>query len=267
MNSVGQRQDMDNDRVPLPRYIAEKADEAASLSGHQILLEEDPGVELYVGISLSGKKAHVLHYPTTFREHLPHLLLLTAHRILRLWETPASERYLPYTNVENLGSESSEDLWRALAKPGRSPEDLGRYFRVATVNQVTSLPVDIRSEWEIAQTYTHHRGYQTAYLRRQLAEREARYAPNLAEKAPERVHAAGCAMNIVAIDETADILGGRVYSKWHETEYCELADRLRDKFDTITPGHPGDREVIDAWAKKLGMRDWYEWVAVERWAT
>lgn len=249
-----------NDRLSVPRYIVEQADYVADLSGRQILLEEDPGEELYVQVSFSDARAHKLIFPPAYRPHIPHLLLIAAHRIQRLWEAPPSERLVPTYNVKDLGSDDDE-YCRRLARPERSADEFSENQKPTIVDQVTCLPVGIRMEWEIAQTYPQHRSRQVRYLYHQLGEREARFAPDLADRFPEQIHAAGCAMNIATIEETVDILGAKIHSAWHETGYCELADRLREKLTTPTPGHLGDREVTDAWAEELGLRDWYEWVA------
>ncbi|MEW6743657.1 MAG: hypothetical protein AB1486_12950 [Planctomycetota bacterium] len=140
--------------------------------------------------------------------------------------------------------------------------DLSAFLYHGLSRQLTSMPVDIRTERDLAQAWPEHLPQQRRYLARQVKDLEPAVAPELVTVSPARLFAASAAMNIVLAEEAGEIVGVPVGRVFREHEHRALGERLREQLHGIAePGYPGDRKLTDRWADELWMQGWYRWVA------
>ena len=252
----------------LPEYVQELVSEVEDRTGYPLLIKEEVGVgyDSELRIARPGKVVHELAYVPEYREFRLHFLVNGAFKILRLWDVPPGERYMPASQLgRGLAPEDYKELRDKLAGfPSPALDQLSEFLYHGICRQLTSMPLDIRVEREIAEELPDHYPAQRAYLMTQVKDLEPTFLPEMAEVCPERLYAASTAMNVVLAEEAAELTGVQPGKAFLETPYRALGERLREKLHSVQEkGYPGDRLLTDAWAGELGMEDWYEWVRLD----
>ena len=252
--------------ISLPPYTRELVYQAMDRSGYPLVLEEHDVCEFDSQIQMArpGSPVHTLVVSRPYRDHTDHFLASAAYKIIRFYEQPPEERYLPASDA---GSGLPEPERRELRRkepwsrlPTAEFKAMADFLYRGTVRQLTSYPVDLRVEREIAEQLPEHREKQRAYLERQVRDFEPTFERELADAFPESVGRASQAMNVAFAEEAAELTGTSPGRLCLEAQYRPLGERLRDHLQsTQEHGYPGDRLVTDRWAEELGLRDWYEW--------
>lgn len=254
--------------APLPVYLGRLLATVCDRTGRRLVIRAEEGIgydsELRIARSSSGE--HVLAYVPAYAAYWEHFLVSAACKLLRLCDVPAAERLMPARELgRRLPLHEDRELRRKLHGLDRAHLDsLSSFLYRGTVRQLTSMPLDLRVERDIASTLAEHRERQGAYLRRQVEDLEPHFLPEIATICPTHVYAASTTMNLVLADEAADLAGVEPGPLFQSSVHRPLAARLHEILRaTAVPGYAGDRIVTDAWAHELGLDGWYEWVPFE----
>lgn len=251
--------------VSVPEYVRELVDEAQRISGGRLYAEEYKALpfDCELKMAVPGRSRHTLLYASSHREHLAHFFVNSAYKILRLWEAPENERYVPVpTGRQKLPQVLHNELAKKLLKLGLPQETmrLSHTLFAGLARQITSMPLDIRVEGEIALALPEHSERQMAYLELQVHNYLRAVEQDYGAVVPAHVADANIAMNL-AFAEKAMELGERPLDAAFEKHKCwPITQWLIDIYLSIDElGRKGDRLLVDAWAEELGLRDWYEW--------
>ena len=259
-----------NDVLPeFPAYALDLMGAIVEQTDYPLLVTEQPrtGYDSQLRMGSSSHPYHHLICDPAYRQHLVHFLVNAAFKIRRVWELPPEDRLLPIGDARRRLPEDDETELRQRLKgmPDATVRDLSTFLYRGLLQQLTSMPIDIRVEREIAATFVGHAEAQRAYLRRQVADLEPHFAPEIEAFAPARLYSACTAMNIVLAAEAADLAGVKPGQVFRESPHRVLGERLREIARlTDEPGYHGDRALTDAWAEELGLRDWYEWERLDQ---
>ncbi len=253
-----------NAEPEVPEYVRSLISKTIAKTGYPLVFIERNGIGYDSQLRMAGKTHtfHQLTYVPEYHEFLSHFIVNAVMKILRVWDLPPGERLLPVSEAgKRLPRDDEAELRRKLGNPATAVvEGLSAFLYHGIVQQLTSMPLDVRIEGEIAAMLPEHREAQHAYLRRQVRDLEPHFAPEIASVAPARIYAASSAMNVVLAEEAAEIADVQLGPMFRRTPHRRLGDRLRELLHEVKePGYRGDRLVIDAWAEKLGLRTWYEW--------
>ncbi len=248
----------------LPAYARMLVSEIIDKSGFPLFVVEEDSIGYDSQLTMAGQSQpfHRLTYVSSYREQRLHFLVNAAFKIRRVWTIPPEERLIPVSQRgKRLPRACEDELLQKLREP---PEPLLRglstFLYEGIVRQLTSMPMDLRVEREIAEMLSDHREAQRAYLARQVKDLEAHFLPAIADVAPDKIYAASTAMNVVLAEEAAQIAGVDPGPLFQQTPHRRFGEQLRRLLlDVEQPGYRGDRLVTDAWADELGLRDWYEW--------
>ncbi len=248
----------------LPEYAQELLSEVLTQTGYPLMLAETDGLGYDSQLRMAGptQPFHALSYVPAHRRFGVHFLVNAAVKIRRFFELPSQERLLPVSKQGvRLPKEYENELRRKLRGPPEAVlAGLSCFLYEGTVRQLTSMPLDIRVEREIAAVVPDHKAAQRAYLARQVKDLEPHFLPEVADVAPDHIYAASTGMNVVLAEEAAEIAGIEPGPMFRQTPHRQLGERLRELLRGVEePGYRGDRLVTDAWAQELGLRDWYEW--------
>jgi len=254
--------------LALPRYLRTLLDQVVDRTGHPLHVSEEGGIgyDSELRLARHGRPYHELAYVPAYRDHRLHFLLSAAVKALRVWEVPPDERFVPATQLgRTLPPEDYQDLRRKVpALSLHALDDLSQFLYHGITRQLTSMPVDIRVEREIAERFPAHQAEQRAYLQRQVEDLEPTFAPQIAEVSPERLYRASTAMNVVLAEEAAEITGSRPGPLCQGSPHRTLGAKLRELLHAVDDdGYAGDRVLTDLWADELGMRDFYQWVHLD----
>lgn len=253
----------------LPGYVEELVSEVRGRTGFPMLVSEEVGVgyDSEMRIAGSGRQFHEIVVVPEYRDFRLHFLVSAARKVLRIWDQAPEERYVPATEVGRRLPAREEAQLRSKIQELREPrlQVLSAYIFQGVARQLTSMPVDIRVERELAATMPDHRRDQQRYLARQVHDLEPHFAPEIATITPDRVYAATTAMNVAFGEEAARLAGVCPSRVFRATPHRSLGTRLRESLESVhLPGARGDRVLTDMWAEELGMRGWYEWHRLDK---
>lgn len=248
----------------IPGYARSLVSAVVERTGYPLIVVETPGIGYDSQLGMAGRTQHFhqLAYVPEYRGFLSHFIVNAAVKILRMWDLPPEDRLLPVSEAaKRLPEEDEAELRRKLGVlPSDVLRSLSGFLYHGTVQQLTSMPLDIRIERTIAEILPEHRDTQHNYLSRQVKDLEPHFLQEIAAVAPDRIYAASTAMNVALAQEAAEIAGVKLGRSCRTTPYRRLGERLRWHLHTVKePGYRGDMMVTDAWAEELGLRDWYEW--------
>lgn len=254
------RRDLEPD---IPDYALPLISEIVEKTGYPIVVVETEGIGYDSLLSMAGKTQpfHQLAYVPEYREFLLHFIVNAAVKIRRVWDQTPGERLLPVSEATRLPRDDEAELRRKFGNPPTAVvEDLSTFLYHGILQQLTSMPLDIRIEREIAKILPEHHEAQHAYLSRQVRDLESHFIPEMAAVTPDRIYAASTAMNVVLAEEAAEIADVEPGRLCLQTPYRSLGKRLREQLHAVKEaGYRGDMMLTDAWAEELGLRDWYEW--------
>ena len=247
-----------------PNYVIGLIEKVKAQSGYPLKISEHQVLEFDSELKIAGegRDYHILKYLSRYREHLQHFVVNNCYKILRVWEVPAEERYVPAHDAnQKLPENEHEELVLKMGLMGAESEKLSRFIYTGVVRQLTSFPVDIRVEREVADELEEHRGLQRKYLEQQVKD----FVPVMDEKmlavVPERIYRASTAMNISFAETAAELAGVNADSVFQRHSSRGLAEGLLQDLEEVKEaGLKGDRLVTGAWAGRLGLVGWYSWV-------
>lgn len=252
--------------VALPEYSRELLERVERETGHPLQIREKDllAFDSELQVKRPGEERHSLDYRTEYREFRTHFIVNACYKILRMWAVPDEERVVAASARGGvLPRAEHAELLRKLppAVAGDSGHMMSEILFSGLVRQLTSFPVDLRVEREIAMDIPDHHLLQAQYLSRQVED----FLPTLDEGMlvyfPQRVYRASTAMNLVFAQEAAALAGVNPPGYLQKHGSREIAERLWGTLRSMSGTGPlGDRQLTDAWAEELGLEGWYSWV-------
>lgn len=249
----------------LPPYCTALLDKVEATSGYSLTIEEAEALEFdsVLQLASASRMAHVLTYRSAYRQYLEHFVVSACYKVLRTWDEPKAERYVPASEV---GRQLPEALHaELLSKLPLQLHHQGNAFSAllcgGLVRQLTSFPTDLRVEQDIHQSILQHKAKQHSYLETQVRD----FLPTLDEAMvnvfPKQVYRATTAMNIAFAESAAELAQVVPDQLIRRHSSRKSAEELLHLLKTIAdPGARGDRLLTDAWARELKLEGWYEWM-------
>lgn len=156
----------------LPAYVRELISEVERRTGYPLVGREQPhiGYDSETRIARRDRPQHEAVWVPAYRDFEVHFLTSSAWKALRIWAVPEEERYLPATDVgQGLPAEDYEEFReRHPGVPKKKLRQMSEFLYRGIVRQLTSMPMDLRVERELAEALPEHRDRQRAYLARQV---------------------------------------------------------------------------------------------------
>lgn len=250
---------MQAEDVDLPMRAALEA-----VTGKPVWNQPDADVPAYAVLKLaqSAETAHILRYRPDFEAELAYLSAFQCGMALRTLQADPQHRFdlvptpqmlvavqrLVAQHVQQQQSNLSESLFPELAR--QMGHGLGLQLR--------SMPIAIRVDRGLWQDYPALRGLQRQNIQRQLQEAMHALSPAVQAFAPPMIVAANASMSCAFAKfwgETWD--QPEVAVPFISAGYGKLGDELLELVRSIDPTPNGDRTVVDQWAQRLGLADWF----------
>ncbi|MBI3413004.1 MAG: hypothetical protein HY051_02920 [Candidatus Aenigmarchaeota archaeon] len=257
----------------LPDDVNRIWQEVEDLTGKGFLLVPDARIEEYANATVRlagpGDPLHVVRYSPHLEEHLPYYLAHEAGHILRFFRGPEDMRRLPTVTNEqrrSVGYELKDHLFR-LADRGMPEEALGHVLKMwhdGVVRQVNNMPVDMRIERWMYESYEGLRPAQRRALRRQVEQNAEGLKPAVQAFTPKKVYDASVTMNSAFASYLGWLLDDRrMRQPYVRTPYYRRGERMaRSIWSSPDGGQQQDIETVNRWAEELGVSSWFEWVSV-----
>jgi len=257
-----------NPEDPWPSYVRERVEQVVAQTGYTVVIQEEVHLEFDSVVRFASPLSprHEISYSPAYRAFASHFVLSSLEKIRRYFAAPVVDRYVPsLVGSGYLPADEELELERRLIRV--SPHvvaAVSRQLQSGLVRQLTSFPLDARVELDLFATVPEHREQQLAYLRRQLMDLEPHFSLKIAALSPPRTYAASSAMNCAFAELCSRLTGERPSRRAEESPHRLQGLDLVALLDAVNePSHAGDRKVTDAWARALGLGEFYEWVSMD----
>jgi hypothetical protein len=251
----------------LPGYCSTLLFQVLERTGYRFVVTEVEtlGFDSELQMAGNGRPYHSLDYLSAYRDHKDHFLVNAAKKVLRVWDTPLEQRYVPASSTkQRLPREEEQILFHKMPLARDALAGISRFVFSGLVRQLTSFPTDLRVERELSQELLEHKDKQLAYLRTQVRDFLPTLDERMARVFPEKVYRASTGMNIAFAEEAAAIAGVSPDPLVTNHSSRKCGEALLDHLHSVTnPGLAGDIRLTDAWAKELGLEGWFEWKLYE----
>jgi hypothetical protein len=243
-------------------------------TGRPIEIRADPSIRgrgrAMYAITDPDPTHHLILYDPAEARHLDHLVAHECGHIKRYAESRPEGRVVPVMTAGHRAAATRQllpELSRLVESgvPEGAIVDMLPLWIGGIIAQIANTPSDVWIERWLWQEHQHLRDRQTASLREQIQEGTLALRPVIAAFTPEPVASASNSMNHVLAMTASALLGqpqlirpyrGTFAQKLGE-ELFEMVEAQRDS------GLAGDRAASDQWAETLGVRDWFDWTALE----
>jgi len=137
-------------------------------------------------------------------------------------------------------------------------------WHAGVVRQVTNYPVDLRIERWLFKEYPGMSDLHREALREQLREDQAILAPEIEFFTPPPVYEVSVIMNCAFASRISEMLGDSSLHLPYPKRLAKTANELLAILDgEAGDNHRGDIAIVNRWAERLGIGNWYTWVRLE----
>lgn len=138
---------------------------------------------------------------------------------------------------------------------------MGEYLLNGLLSQLRTYPIGLRIDQWLMRDYPDLRTLQERGIQIQLEQNSQVIGLGLGKKFPALLYGSNQSMNAAFA-----LFWGRTWGDmtitlpYKVTGFLEKAEALIDVFDRIPSEPTEDRRLVDAWARELGVENWYEWI-------
>ena len=237
------------------------------VTGKPVEVIADGSLQVLAKVTMArpGSPRHILRLRLD-REVPDYYVAYECGFILRLYECPPGERYL-------IGSsgKGAEDIERMLMRPGgigtklRLSESTARQYSNmladGLITQLRSIPIGMHIDQWIYDTYPSIRTAQSSAINEQMRENVQVLGDQVKSMSPPKVYKASVSMNAAYAVFSDELYGEGGYSvPYQRASYANLGAELLDIWKKSLAEPTGDRALVDAWGKHLGVEKWYKWI-------
>ena len=248
----------------VPDYVHELIKELMEVSGKEFVvgIHDDLQYDYKYQWPSRDRPCHLLTLNASMKEHLNHVIVLNALKLIRIYEIPPQERVVPKAMLDGrLPPEYEAELFSNFGS--RPYDELVRRSRdlyYAMTSQLTNIPMDLRCEHIVHDRYPQHRAEQRRFLEREISQLESLVRSDEDEIDVPHIQLASTAINTAYIIEASDIAdltppGDTLTGPYHDIA-CDLLQPLHTE---PVESYRGDCRIVDTWARELGFEGWYAW--------
>jgi len=252
--------------MALQRVTEEVIKLVEAASNLPVAVSADPtlGTFAKVRIAPPSGPAHILTYNPTLGPNVDYAIVSQCGFVLRIYQAPPAERYDLATNyrgrreIEKAVNDLAQTTDRLkLNREGRL--DMAQRFYLGLTQQLRSIPVGLRVDDWIRQSYPALAEQQKAVISRQLNDNAAVLAPDIHALTPASVYEAIVKMNAAFAAFWAKVWGDPLLTApYKATGHLAAGEALLALWEA-TPADPAhDKKLIDLWGEQLGLKGWYD---------
>lgn len=245
----------------LQRQFIERVESA---SGKPVILQSDTTFAGHATIIIAARDqpAHLLLYKPEQELLLPYLVAYQCEFALRTIQAAPAAQFdlVSKPNMQREVAELMERHHRGRKDvPGHVVPQLARQFGNALGLQLRSMPIAIRIDKLLHDSYPELVELQQKSIDRQLQENMAALGPQSKVIAPIEIIRPNASMNAAFAKFFAGIWNmPMVFAPYVAAGYGEAASALLGLNEQIAAGSDHDRELVNAWGKYTGLDRWFE---------
>jgi len=239
-------------------------DRVEAASGKPVLLQCDSQFSGHavIKVATSDQPAHLLLYKPDKEAVLPYLVAFQCEFALRtILADPASQ-------FDLVAKDNMPDDIAALMTsfhqgknlvPASAVLQLAGQFSNGLGFQLRSMPITMRIDKEIHNDHPELRNLQQQSIDSQLQENMGALSPRAKELAPEEIIKPNASMNAAFAKFFSGLWNApMIFAPYVAAGYSDVALELLGYHEQIPADANHDRELVDAWAKHLGLDRWYK---------
>jgi hypothetical protein len=233
-------------------------------SGKPVIVTSDPKFSGHavIRVAKADQPAHVLLYKSQHESVLPYLVAYQCSLALRVIQA-APETQFDLVNKPDMESEVLS-LMENHAKdnpsiPKHVVSQLANQFGHGLGWQLRSIPIAMRLDQGIHEEHPELRELQQKSIESQLQENMHAVSPQAKEIAPEKIVRPNASMNAAFAKFWAEIMKSPIiFAPYVAAGYSAVASELLSLNAAVPESSDHDRELVDAWAKLLGLDRWFK---------
>jgi hypothetical protein len=243
-------------------------DRVETVSGCPVVVSEDRSLKTLASsrIARGANRIHTIVYNPTAVKEPDYLICYQCGFILRLFEIPESER------VDLAGTaDARQTIYRLLTAPdgpGKKlklpPETLSTLrdqLFDGLMRQLRSIPIGFRVDSWIMREYSELGQLQRDMIMRQLQDNLGSLGPEAKKIAPKKIYQSNVTMNAAFAAFWAKQLSDPTLAvPYKAAGLLKAGEELLGLLVEISDAPAADRDLVDAWASRLTLTDWYKWI-------
>jgi len=129
------------------------------------------------------------------------------------------------------------------------------------MRQLRSIPVGFRVDSWIMREYPELGQLQRDMIMRQIQDNLASLGPEAKKIAPNKIYQSNVTMNAAFAAFWAKQFSDPTLAlPYKAAGFLKAGEELLGILDEISDAPSTDRDLVDAWADRLSLLDWYKWV-------
>ena len=241
--------------------------EAERLSGSQVVVVESPDLPTLSAIRFArgSTPAHVIEYRSDYAWAVDYLVVYQCEMLRRRVNAASSGPIDLGPSPKGLKSVTAALAKAATVKMNAaSARQLAAQLLQGVVVHLRSIPLGLAIDSLIETEFEVFRETQRRVLADQLRENEQALDAAGAGLLPRRVVDATCAISAaLALFWAERWTRPGLAAPYQYSGYAATGSQLLEVWRQNSSDGAQDRTVIDAWAKLVGIADWYTWLADE----
>ena len=185
--------------------------------------------------------------------------------IIRFFRRPPDERR--YFGAAETGRQETEKLIGQTKLGKTKPElvdGLAERLFEGLMTQLSSAPIGLRVDKWIRRDYPSLHELQEAEVRREQKENLEVLGESTRKMFPEKIYRGNIAINAAQAEFWSQVLQEPpLRSPYKGSRYYKKGMKLLNAWADIPDDPAEDRQLVDTWAKELGVADWYRWIPFE----
>jgi hypothetical protein len=239
-------------------------------TGRPVVVRPDPSLGTLLAkltMARGSAAAHLVTY-NPLAGAVDYVLCFQCGFLLRMFKVPEAERFSLAGSWRGR-KETEKLIAEHLRKKGMSfPKEIRskmvEQFFGGIVQQLRSMPIGLRVDSWLQQSYPGLADQQKKAIDRQLNDNAASLRPDVRQIAPATVYEANVGMNAAfALFWSRTWNDPLLAVPYKSSGDLATGDKLLKLFDEIPNDPANDKKLIDAWGGNIGLTGWYEFVPYE----
>jgi len=243
--------------------------EVENKSGKKIRYMEKNDLSMSAQFRLAGKQSseHMLLYKSDHGRLINYIIANQCGHILRILDAPEDKRFFPIANKKTMMCymmETEDEINRLKAVFGDKIKQMITMWYQGVVFQLTKMPPDIQIDKWIYDTYHELRPIQMKSIHYQLQNAIQGLSEDLKKIVPFKVYNVSNIMNYAFFKILENHFHLDFVRPYHRTIFLFDGSALaRITEQGYRNNHEGDVSMINRWADKLEIKNWFEWKHID----
>ncbi len=251
--------------LPLTQDVLRAVEEA---TGRSVIVQPNASLGTLLAkitIARGSAAAHVVAYNPSAGASADFVICFQCGFLLRMFQIPEPDRFALAGSVRGR-QEIEKVLADHLQQKGLSLDKqvragLQEQFLGGILQQLRSMPIGLRVDAWIRQTYPSLEEQQKKATVQQLNDNAVSLGPKVRQIAPAKVFRANVGMNAAFA-----LFWSRTWSDpllavpYKASGHLATGEELLRRWDEIPSDPANDKKLIDSWSSHVGLAGWYEFV-------